>query len=153
MVALQDLFLRTRGDPLQIDGSVVVQMDRLQIRKARVTVSAARAFDGQGIALKTPNGHIKLGDGREVPLLHIWFDKGLPLTASHDVDCKGELRVWNIYRTGHPGGAVTEDAWTGNAGMIMTDESLSRRRYLCSAGTARTFDPQLDVTIQWEATP
>ena len=130
-------------------------MDRLAVRRARVTISAAAVREGQGLALKAPpNGAIRLTDGRDVRLLHVWFDQGLPLCVTHEVDCKdGELRVWNIYRTRHPNGTVTEDAWTGNAGMTIVGSTENWRRYSCSPGTADHFDPQLEVLIEWETIP
>ena len=149
MKTLQEKFVETRGEPLHVDGVEVVQMDRIAVRRGMVSVCANSACAGQGIALKAPSGAIRLSDGQEVPLLHIWFDPGLPLTVIHEVDCPdGELRVWNIYRTVHPNGAVTEDRWTGNAGMARVDAQPRRRRYRCFPGTARSFKPQLDVPIE-----
>ncbi|MDZ7653984.1 MAG: hypothetical protein U5L03_16205 [Burkholderiaceae bacterium] len=149
MKTLQEQFVETRGAPLHVNGVQVVQMDRIAVRRGMVSVRASRACAGQGIALKAPSGAIWLSDGKAVPLLHVWFDPGLPLTVTHEVDCRdGELRVWNIFRTVHPNGAVTEDKWTGNAGMAIVDSQPSRRHYRCSPGTAESFNPQLEVTIE-----
>jgi hypothetical protein len=153
MKTLQEQFVETRGAPLHVDGVEVVQMDRIAVRHGTVSVRANSACAGQGIALKAPSGAITLSDGQTVPLLHIWFDPGLPLTVTHEVDCHdGELRVWNIFRTVHPNGAVTEDKWTGNAGMAIVYAQPRRRHYRCSPGTAASFKPQLEVTIEVEET-
>jgi hypothetical protein len=153
MKTLQEQFVETRGQPLHLDGVEVVQMDRIAVRHGVVSVSTNSACAGQGIALKAPSGAIRLSDGQAVPLLHIWFDPGLPLAVAHEVDCReGELRVWNIFRTVHPNGAITEDKWTGNAGMAIVDAQPRRRRYRCSPGTAESFNPQLHVTIEAEET-
>ncbi len=149
MTTLQERFVETRGAPLFLNGVEIAQMDRIRVRRARVRIVANAASDGQGIALKASSGSIKLSDGRDVPLLHIWFDPGLPSEVVHEVDCReGELRVWNIYRTVHPNGTATEDAWTGNAGMVISEKLPTRRRYLCSPGTAAGFEPQLDVVLE-----
>ncbi len=149
MNTLQERFVESRGAPVVVDGEEVVQMDRIRADRGTVRVTAKVACAGQGIALKAPTGSITLSDGRGVPLLHIWFDPGLPLIAAHDFDCRdGELRVWNISRTVHPNGVATEDAWTGNAGMLIVQRQPLRRRYRCSPGTAVDFDPQLDVTVE-----
>jgi hypothetical protein len=146
---LQEQFLDSRGAPLLVNGVEIVQIDRIAVRRGKVRLVAKVAYEGQGIALKAPSGAIKLSDGREVSVLHIWFDPGLPLEVTHELDCPdGELRVWNIYRTVHPNGAVTEDAWTGNAGMVIAEKQPRRRHYRCSPGTAASFNPQLEVTIE-----
>jgi hypothetical protein len=140
---LQEWFVETRGAPLNLNGMEVVQMDRLPVRRGTVRVTADTARADQGIALKAQSGAIHLSDGKQVPLVHIWFDPGLPLEAVHEVECNdGELRVWNVYRTVHPDGTVTVDAWTGNAGMVVSEKLPRRRRYLCSPGSARIFEPQ-----------
>jgi hypothetical protein len=151
MMSLQEMFVASRGAPVVIDGKRIVQMDRLPIRRAMVTISADATLTNQGIALKTNKGGVRLSNGVSVSLLHTWFDSGLPLSVSHFVECQdGELRVWNIYRTKHPGGSITEDAWTGNAGMLVENVSPTRRRYLCSPGYANGFDPHLAVLVGWE---
>jgi hypothetical protein len=148
---MKERFIASGGSPLIINGRVVIQMDTIPVTKAKLNVSASKARNDQGIALKSPKGSITLSDGRKVPLLHMWFDEGLPLSVAHDVDCGSEgLRIWNIYRTRHAGGVVTEDAWTGNAGMAVLDEGENYRRYGCSPGNADHFDPQLDVVITWQ---
>jgi hypothetical protein len=151
MTTLQERFIESKGAPVNVDGMEVVQMDRIPMRHARLTISAATPRDGEGIAIKAPQGTIKLSDGREVPLLHIWFDAGLPSSATHEVDCRGgELRVWNIYRNTHPSGAITEDAWTGNAGMTVAQQAENRRLYRCSRGNTTQFDPSFEVLLGWE---
>jgi hypothetical protein len=149
MNSLQERFVESRGAPVLVDGKEIVQMDRIRADRGTVRVSAKAVCAGQGIALKAPTGSITLSNGRGIPLLHIWFDPGLPLNATHAFDCRdGELRVWNIFRTIHPNGVVTEDAWTGNAGMLIVNKQPLYRRYRCSPGTAVDFDPQLDVTVE-----
>lgn len=154
MTSLQEEFLAAGGGPLRVDEVEVVQGDRIALRHATVHVSARKHVEGQGIALKAGSGRIKLSDGRAVRLVHIWFDGGLPLTVSHEVECKdGELRVWNVYRVTHSTGLTTEESWTGNAGMVITEKLPSRRHYLCSPGTASRFDPQLEVVIEVDEIP
>lgn len=154
MITLQDRFVASHGAPLRVNGVDIVQMDRIHVRHGTVRVIAQAARAGQGIALKVPSGTITLSDGRETPVLHIWFDPGLPLDVTHVVNCRGgELRVWNIFRTVHPNGAVTEDAWTGNAGMAVVEREAHRRRYQCSPGSAASWEPQLDVIVEVAEVP
>jgi len=148
-MALVDQFLKTRGGPVAVGKNKVVQMDRIPIRRGKVTVTFRRAVVDQGVALKSAKGGIRLSDGRDVPLLNIWSEPNLPLQVEHDVTCPdGGLRVWNIYRVRHPNGTTTEDAWTGNAGMIVEIVGSNRRYYRCSDGPGE-FDPAFEFEIQW----
>ena len=151
MTTLKEEFILSGGSPLRVGNIDVIQMDVIPVGKAKLIVSVASAINDQGIALKAPKGSIQLSDGKKVSLLHIWFDEGLPTSVTHNVDCGNEgLKVWNIYRTHHPGGLVTEEAWTGNAGMTISESGPQYRRYYCSPGNAYYFDPQLDVLMKWE---
>lgn len=149
MISLQELFLKSRGAPLLRDGKTIIQMDRVPIRSAVVIVRLLNGWENQGVALKAHSGSILLSDGSNSGLVHIWADNGLSQTVSHSVDCPtGELRVWNIYRTTHPDGSTTEDAWTGNAGMIVDILSDRSRRYRCSDGKG-LFDPSFIFELDW----
>lgn len=60
----------------------------------------------------------------------------------------GRLKVWNIYRVGHPSG-VTEDQWTGNAGMVLAAETPESRRYRCSDGVGAFDLSDFEFEVQW----
>ncbi len=152
-MALQTDFLQTNGGPVMREGDSVVQMDRIPISTGLVRIAFQRGNAEQtcGLALESAKGAIYLSGGERVTLLHIWDEQELPRTVAYRVDCPdGELRVWNIYRTEHASGLVTEDAWTGNAGMIVTQVGKRRRQYRCSCGPG-DFDPSNQhVNIDWD---
>lgn len=148
-MSLMEEFLRNLGAPVKIGSREVVQMDRIPIHNGIITVRFRCAAADNGVALKAASGKIFLSDGRHVPLLHIWNELHLPLNVTHVVSCPNkELRIWNIYRSKHPDGSVTEDAWTGNAGMIVEMINSAHRRYRCSNGTG-AFDPSFEFEIKW----
>jgi hypothetical protein len=148
-MTLQEQFLQHGGSPIEIDQCAIVQMDRLPIHDATVTLRFLRGQSGNGVALKSANGFITLSDDRSSSLIHIWNEPNLPSEVTHFVRCPdGELRVWNIYHVQHPGGQVTEDAWTGNAGMIVENIAERKRHYRCSAGPGN-FDPNFEFEIEW----
>lgn len=148
-MTLQEQFIRERGSAITVDHYTVVQMDRLPVHEARVTIKFLQGDGGQGVALKSAKGSITLSDGHSASLVHIWNEPNLPSEVTHFVRCPdGELRIWNIYRVKHPTGEVTEDAWTGNAGMIVEHVAERKRHYRCSSGPGH-FDPNFEFEIEW----
>lgn len=128
----------------------VVQSDRLPIGQGVLKLTFQRPLVDQGVAVKPVRGKVRLSDGTYVPLLHVWYDPKLPLEVIHEVSSRtGEVLVWNIYRVRHTNGVVTEDAWTGNAGMIVSNLGDRRRRYQCSKGPG-PFEPRFEFEASWE---
>lgn len=143
MKSFQQMFVETRGGPVQVGQQQVVQRDRIPIESGKVTVR----FLGQpavnnGVILKSHSGGITLSDGSVARSVIVWDDPRLPRSVTHHVECRdGKLSIWNVYRTRHPTGEVTEDYFTGNAGMIVACSGTRSRRYNCSSGPG-PFDPQ-----------
>jgi len=137
--SLQYLFLAGLGKPLQIDGRTVVQMDRWELEsgvEAEIVFLGDKPFcdNAAAIAIDRP-GMILLSDGRPAKAVAIWDEPGLPRTVIHRVENAGRpLKIYNKYRTRHAPDFITEDSFTGNAGMVVTEVSASCRRYECSNG-------------------
>jgi hypothetical protein len=153
MVPLQTKFLISKGQPINVDGNVAVQMDRIPIKCGTVTVSflSAKSPAAQGVAFKSAKGGIKLSDGKKVKLVYVWDEKKLPKVVRHEVVCPdGVLRLWNIYKIGDERDLTRADAWTNNAGMVIDELGLNKRRYRCSDGLGE-FDPDdLIFEVEWE---
>jgi len=143
MKTLQYAFIESKGAPLDVNGQVVQQIDKLKIREGLVVVKLISPLNGsQGVCLKAPGGGIVLSNGSTAEAVHIWNEGGLPSTIEHAVRCPtGELRIWNVYRIRHRNGTITEEAWTGNAGMVVTAIDGNTRTYECSDGTG-DFNPR-----------
>src|SRR5205807_1167153 len=103
------------------------------------------------VCLKADKCVIKLSDGSTVRRLYIWHEPDLPAKVEHNVSCLrgGRLKFWNIYRVSHSDGTVTEEQWTGNAGMILVDESQRSRHYRCSDGVGPFDERDLELVIEW----
>jgi hypothetical protein len=152
-MTLQEEFVRSKGLPVWVGLDPVIQMDRLPIIHARVTILFIDQHSDWGVAVKSAKGHIVLSDGTQTKLLHVWGDPDLASEAIHTVFCPdGELRVWNIYKRRHPGGIVTVDQWTGNSGMIVDELSARSRRYrtCCQLGP---FVPNFRFLVDWQELP
>jgi hypothetical protein len=153
--SLQYAFFRSHGQPVLVGQWIVRQADRIPIDTGRVTVRFVKGKrPDHGIRLKANGGWIELSDHRRVATVDIWREPCLPDVIEHRVCCPtGELGVWNIYRVRHPNGTVTEDMWTGNAGMVLLEEEPTKRTYGCSSGI-EAFDPsELVVQIEWQPEP
>jgi hypothetical protein len=149
---LKEAFIASQGAPVDVEGQLVVQMDRLPIKKGRVRI---RFLGGSsrvlcGIAIKSAKGHVVLSDGSRAKLVYIWNQAELPKSVEHDIFCPdGELRVWNIYRLHHSTGQTTIDSWTNNAGMIVADTGPHRRKYRCSDGLGDFNPDDFVFEVEW----
>ncbi len=152
--ALQELFVESRGCSIERDGHTIVQADTLPIRghfRVRLEFVGSRVFTNNAVVLwaRKPD-FILLSDGGKSQAVAIWDEEGLPRSIEYEcVIENGSLRVHNKYRVFHRADFVTEDNFTGNAGMIVTELTPTRRRHECSVGPGE-FDPGAFVfEIAW----
>ncbi|WP_369952256.1 hypothetical protein [Ralstonia syzygii] len=145
---LAEQFAANEGQPITIDGKVVVNMFRRPVKPGQV-------FDlrfVQGVGLPKQGLRIKVKDGtvfinnQEIKEAIVWKESA-PKQLS--IECRlkkkidtSELRIWNCWLDS---GGVTQ-AWTGNAGMIVEEVSDGVTLH-CSAGSG-DFDPSaLEVKL------
>jgi hypothetical protein len=62
------------------------------------------------------------------------------------------LQIFNRYRIHHRSGLVTEDYFTGNAGMVVRAISSAKRRCECSTGPG-PFSKDFVFEIEWSPSP
>lgn len=153
-VSLQERFLQTRGKPISIGGEIIVQRDLIalsDISLVNIRFLGDQAFLDNGIVLSVvPPGSIRLSDGTSVNAVKIWDEEGLPRIVEHVVDPRGQvLKVHNKYKVKHPNGEVTEENFTGNAGMVVTEVGVTKRRYECSSGPGPFSKNDLVLEISW----
>jgi hypothetical protein len=149
---LQELFIKSKGNPIAVENTIVIQAGRLPINAAIISIRFLSPPDpDQGVSLHAKDGAIKLSDGTTTERLHIWNTPGTPSAVKHQVNCPGgELVLWNVYRVRHHSGVATEDQWTGNAGMVLKKESPAMRTYACSDWRT-PFDPSaLEFEVHWQ---
>jgi len=98
-VSLQQMFVDSHGDPIKVGENQVVQMDIIPICIGNVAIQFQGDCDGRfGVVFKSPQGTIKLSDGRCVNTVKTWDYPELPRTMQYHVECPDKgLRVWNIY--------------------------------------------------------
>jgi hypothetical protein len=94
----------------------------------------------QGFDLKL-DGWIELSQGERVQLLRTWKDDiHEDVVRYHFQSNDGLLRFWNVYERAWPGGAMTVERRTGNAGFWIEEHGGSHRIYHCSHGVAERPD-------------
>jgi hypothetical protein len=148
------MFLASRGKPVRFAGHEIIQMDRMAIpENCEVVVDFAgeRVYQNEAavIAVRKP-GRIFLSDGSAVKAVAIWDVPDLPRTASHRVESGGcLLEIYHKYRTFHSPEFATEDSFTGNAGMIVSEVDANRRRYQCSNGPGEFSPTDLVFEVSW----
>jgi hypothetical protein len=152
---LQDLFVKHRGQPIYVDGKQIIQMDRIEIPPRaliRVTFVGDHIYNDNAavIAVRKPD-KIFLCDGSTAPAVAIWDEPDLPRKVSHIVESEGRsLDVYNKYRTKHSEDFITEDSFTGNAGIHVVEVSENVRRYECSNAVGPFSLNDLVFEVCWE---
>jgi hypothetical protein len=154
-LSLQQLFLESRGGPIAFEGTSIVQLDRFEIESPCIVelrfLGEANPDEAAVFETDSP-GILKLSDGSETRAVATWDDPALPRRIRYGFEPKGQpLLVSNRYRLFHRTDFVTEDRFTGNAGMIVESISARARRYACSNGLG-SFDPT-NLTFEVEILP
>lgn len=142
------------GQPVALAGLVVKQGDDIPLAAGQIIIRLGGIDNqGHGVRLKARGGWIELSDGRRAEVVDTWRAPGLPDVITYTVSCpSGGLLLWNIYQVTHPNGEITEDMWTGNAGMTLLSARPNGRTYGCSPGGGGDFEPRrLIVEVEWRA--
>ena len=103
----------------------------------------------QGFDVKAEGGAICLAGGEAVQTLRTWHDERYEGTVEYAYrSAARRLIVWNVYEQEWPGGRVTEEKWTGNAGFVVDGDVERGLAFHCSHGPARSPDfEQLVVRV------
>jgi hypothetical protein len=111
-------------------------------------LSVARA-PRQGFDVKTESGGIFLARGEAVHTLRTWNDERYERSVEYAYrSAARRLIVWNVYEREWPGGRMTEERWTGNAGFVVSGDTDRGLVFHCSHGPARSPDfEQLVVRV------
>lgn len=148
MTVFEELFLKSKGQPIDYNGRLVQMMDELPVghrQKLRVTFESVNSDWRQGIALMT-DGFFKFNGQRISNSIAIWQDTA-PRVVELQVESKDrKCRVKNIWDVGD--GVV--HSWHNGAAMIV-ERDASRNRYLCNDG--RADDDFDDLILELELLP
>lgn len=155
---LKDLFLASKGKPVYVDGTKFILLDRIEIPASvlvHVEFVGEKYFLNSAavIAVRKPD-KIYLSDGSTAIAVAIWDELDLPRQVVHRVVSERHcLEVYHKYRIFHSSDFVTEDSFTGNAGMHVVEMSENRRRYECSNGVGPISLDDLVFEVWWEPLP
>jgi hypothetical protein len=104
------------------------------------TILSWRQDFEQGFDLKL-NGWLGLEEGERISLLRTWKDDKYEDRVRYVYHCgNGILWFWNVYKRAWPGGRLTDEKWTGNAGFWIEELGKNRRIYHCSHGLTEKPD-------------
>ena len=141
MIIFQDMFMESRGKPIEYNGRTVQMVDKVSIGDAadvRIRFEHISAKWKQGIYLTT-KGHFVVNGDRFDKSIVLWQDTA-PVTSEFRVNSSdGLLSVKNVWDMGD--GVM--QSWCGGGAMIVEGDAESRR-YLCNDGE---FDDDFDDLI------
>lgn len=131
MIDLESLFLKSKGQPVEVSGKLVHMVDRLPISKSqRITVN----FDSksspwrQGVHLSTV-GMFEV-NGQKIRNAIILWEDSAPRSVDFSITSKNGLcNVKNVWDVGD--GVI--HSWHGGAGMLIQEDGLGRH-YFCNDG-------------------
>jgi hypothetical protein len=133
MPSFEDLFLKSKGQPVDYDGRVIQMVDRVPVENGQeihVAFESTNSDWRQGVHLST-DGSFDVNGQTIKKAVVLWRD-----TAPSEVVLKvksknGECLVKNVWDVGD--GVV--HSWHSGAAMIV-EQSGSVRRYRCNDGRA-----------------
>ncbi|MFN7845119.1 MAG: hypothetical protein ACK5N9_25635 [Pirellula sp.] len=133
MVVFEELFIKSKGRPVEFNGEMVRMLDEIPVGNdvsVRVEFKLANSEWRQGVSLTT-EGSFEVGSQQIKRGIALWQD-----TAPRVVDVRvrsksGTLQVKNIWDVGD--GVV--HSWHNGAAMIV-DVDGETRRYRCNDGYA-----------------
>lgn len=148
MIDFEDLFLASRGQPVEYEGQTIQLMDTISLSRfdtVRIVRESSKPGWRRGIHLST-EGHFTIGE-RVIPnAVVLWADTA-PETVSLSINSDNEAcYVKNVWDTGDG----TVHSWHNGAAMIV-DQTEKARRYRCNDGDPDAGFDDLVFRIEIEA--
>ncbi|WP_157771932.1 hypothetical protein [Ralstonia solanacearum] len=153
MQTLSELFIASKGAPIEVNGAQVVSMYTKIVETGQaidVHFEEVAASPPQGLRIKVKGGSILI-NAQELAEVVLWKETAPPQFAFQCIK-RGkakeiELRVWNCWLDEKG----VSQAWIGNAGMIVQEEP-GRVTLRCSPGRG-PFDPNsMVVSLHFSST-
>lgn len=133
MPSFEDLFLESKGQPVEYKGRTIQMVDRVPIGSSaliRLIFESADADWRQGVSLAT-DGNFEVNGQKIEKSVVLWQDSAPEEVTLSVASKKGELQVKNVWDVGDG----TMHSWHNGAAMIVEGDELNRR-YLCNDGRA-----------------
>jgi len=145
---LAEIFMKSKGAPIDVDGVTVVNMYRKNVvdgQKLSIRFDAFKGIPEHGIRIKLQNGLIGV-NGQKLKEVVVWVNTA---PSNFEIICfpkdiNGELRIWNCWRDFD---GVTH-AWIGNAGIVV-EENEFETALRCSDGMAEFNPDSLTVSLDF----
>ena len=131
MPSFEDLFLKSKGQPVIYNGQTVQMVDRLSVfngQQLKVAFESVDAEWRQGVCLTT-DGSFVLNNQTVKKSVALWHDTSPREVLLKIQTKKGECQVRNVWDTGD--GVM--HSWHNGAAMVV-EETASERRYKCNDG-------------------
>jgi len=148
MVVFEELFLESRGKPVEYNGRTIQMVDIVPLhtwQKVRLTFEKIGSDWKQGVMLKS-KGEFLINEQRVKNSVVLWQDSA-PRTLEFEIDSKdskeGQLEVRNVWDTGDG----TVHSWHAGA-AIYVEEMATGKRYHCNDGHLDDDFSDLVFTIE-----
>lgn len=139
MTTFGEMFIKSKGQPLEIDGRVVHGIYRREVtvgQAFRLRFIQSVSHPVQGVSLGVKRGVIQVNDVEAKDMV-LWCDN-----APDDITfvCKKgrgtrEFTIWNCWRDERG----VNQAWIGNAGMLIEEIRPGIVRFKCNSRPNVTF--------------
>jgi hypothetical protein len=133
MSTFEDLFLKSKGQPVTYKGQVIQMVDRLRVDNGQAMKIAFESVNSswrQGICLTT-DGSFEVNSQKIKKSVVLWHDTAPVEVLLKVWTNKGECQVKNVWDVGD--GVM--HSWHNGAAMIV-EEFPAGRRYRCNDGRA-----------------
>ena len=131
MPSFYNLFLKSKGQPVNYNGQVIQMVDRLTVvdgQQLKLTFESMDADWRQGVCLTTDGGFV-VNNKIVKKATVVWFDSAPREVLLKVHTKKGECQVKNVWDTGD--GVM--HSWHNGAAMLV-EEIAAGRRYKCNDG-------------------
>lgn len=133
MPCFEELFIKSKGKPIEYNGKVIQMMDCFQVcqkQSITITFEATNSIWVQGILLEI-DGSFEV-NGRRIPDKLVLWENTAPRVVDivlHPRKKEGQLCFRNVWDVGD--GVI--QSWHNGAGIVV-EESSEGRRFFCNDG-------------------
>jgi hypothetical protein len=131
MTCFEELFKKSKGQPIVYEGKVLQMVDRLEFTREvqmKVVFESSNAEWRQGVHLST-DGTFEVNGQSIKKGFVLWVDTAPPEVSVRVKSKKGECWIKNVWDTGN--GSM--ESWHNGAAMIV-EKSENVRKYRCNDG-------------------
>jgi hypothetical protein len=147
MPSFEELFRKSKGQPVEYNGQTIQMVDRVPVadgQQLRVVFESTNSVWKQGVYLTT-DGTFEVNSQVMPKAVVLWQDTAPREVVLRIKSSKGECSIKNVWDVGNG----TMDSWHHGAAMIVENHE-SYRRYRCNDG--QPDDDFDDIVFRLELT-